>query len=107
MTLVVSGLAFGISGQNSFMLIAALALAATVIDYLAGDLLILPLVGSFIGAIINGGLGALIALGMSRVVPAFVTTTSSVLTFALLIAVGEYFFHRYLLRAEKVEPNPR
>ncbi len=104
MTLVVGAIAFRSVTQNTWEWIALLAVAASVIDYLAGDLLILPKVGSFIGAIINGVLAAAIAVGLSAIVPALSITTSSVATFGILVAVGEYFFHRYLLRTEEVEP---
>ncbi len=104
MTLVVSGIAFAAIAGNAFKWILFVAVLATVIDYLVGDLLILPLVGSFIGAIINGVLAALIAFALALIAPGFTTTTPSVLTFAVLVAVGEYFFHQYLLKADKVEP---
>ncbi|NLJ33084.1 MAG: DUF2512 family protein [Firmicutes bacterium] len=104
MTLLVTGIAFGIIGGNDFKWVLLVAVLGTVIDYLAGDLLILPKVGSLMGAVINGVLAAVIALAVAMAVPAFTTTTFTVLVFAVLVAVGEYFFHRYLLRAEKVEP---
>ena len=104
MTLVFTGIALGFIGGNAFMWVLLVAVLGTVIDYLVGDLLILPKVGSSIGAIINGVLAALIAFAVAMVVPAFTITTFSVLSFAVLIGVGEYAFHRYLLRTEEVEP---
>ena len=61
MTLLVTGIAFGIIGGNDFKWVLLVAVLGTVIDYLAGDLLILPKVGSLMGAVINGVL-AVIAL---------------------------------------------
>ena len=104
MTLIIAEIAFGIIGGNAFKWVFLVAVLGTVIDYLAGDLLILPKVGSFIGAIINGVLAALIAFAVAMAVPAFTITTFPVLTFAVLVGVGEYFFHQYLLKADKVEP---
>ncbi len=104
MTLVFAGIAFGIIDGNAFKWVFLVAVLGTVIDYLAGDLLILPKVGSLVGAIINGVLAAVIALGVAMAFPAFTTTTFSIMTFVVLIAVGEYFFHQYLLEADKVEP---
>jgi type VI protein secretion system component VasF len=49
-------------------------------------------------------MAALIAIVVAMVAPAFTITTHSVLAFAVLVAVGEYFFHQYLLKADKVEP---
>lgn len=104
MTLVVSIIAFNLFAKNAFKWVALLAVLGTVIDYLAGDLLILPKVGSFIGAIINGFLAAIIAIALAMVVPEFTAATFPVLVFGILTAAGEYFFHQYLLKAEKVEP---
>ncbi|NMA55565.1 MAG: DUF2512 family protein [Firmicutes bacterium] len=104
LTLVVAGIAFGIMGGNAFKWVLLVAVLGAVIDYLAGDLLILPKVGSLIGAIINAALAAIIAIVIARAIPDFTITTPSVLTFAILVGIGEYFFHQYLLRADKVEP---
>lgn len=104
MTLVFAWIALGAIGGNAFRWVLLVAILGTVIDYLAGDLLILPRVGSFIGAIINGGLAALIVIGVGMLIPEFTTTTLSVIVFAVTIAVGEYFFHQYLLKASEVEP---
>lgn len=104
MTLVVAWISLGAIGGNAFRWVLLVAILGTVIDYLAGDLLILPLVGSFIGALINGGLAALIVVVVGMIVPAFTITTPSVVVFAVLVAAGEYFFHRYLLKADEVEP---
>lgn len=104
MNLVAAAIAFSVVGANVFGWVFFVGILGTVIDYLVGDLLILPKVGSLIGAVINGGLAALIALAVSIVFPAFTITTFSVLIFAVLIAIGEYFFHRYLLKADEVEP---
>lgn len=104
MTFVFAWIAFGAIGGNAFRWVLLVAILGAVIDYLAGDLLILPRVGSFIGAIINGGLAALIAVAVGMIIPAFTITTLSVIIFAVPIAVGEYFFHQYLLKADQVEP---
>lgn len=104
MTFVLAWIAFGAIGGNAFRWVLLVAILGAVIDYLAGDLLILPRVGSFIGAIINGGLAALIAVAVGMIIPAFAITTLSVIIFAVPIAVGEYFFHQYLLKADQVEP---
>ncbi|MGI6427838.1 MAG: DUF2512 family protein [Natronincolaceae bacterium] len=52
MTLLFAKIAFNVIGGNTFEWILLVAILGTVIDYPAGDLLILPKVGSFIGAII-------------------------------------------------------
>lgn len=107
MSLVFAWIAFGLIGVNAIEWTLLTGVLAAVLDYLVGDLLILPRVGSLIGAGINGVLAALIPLGVALIVPAFIVTAATVLTFAVLIAVGEYFFHRYLLEADKVAPEPQ
>ena len=104
MTLVIAEIAFGLMGRNTFMWVILFAVLGSAIDYLAGDLLILPKVGSLIGAIINGVLVALLALVVAMIFPVFTITTLSVLTFAILVGIGEYFFHQYLLKTDEVEP---
>lgn len=104
MTLVFAGIAFSVIGTNAFRWVLLVAILGTVIDYLVGDLFILPKVGSLIGAVINGVLAALIVLAVAMVIPAFTATTLTVAIFAVPVAVGEYFFHQYLLKEDQVEP---
>ena len=104
MTLVFAGIALGFVGGNAFEWVLLVALLATVIDYLVGDLFIMPRFGGLAAAIINGILVALIAFAVAMVVPTFTITTFSALIFAALIMVGEYSFHQYLLKSDRVEP---
>jgi len=52
-------------------------------------------------------MGALVAYIFSWLIPAFMVSLTSLLLFAVLIAIGEYFFHQYLLKSEKVAPNEK
>ncbi len=104
MTLVFAGIALGFVGGNAFEWVLLVSILATIIDYLVGDLFIMPRVGGLAAAIINGILVALIAFVVAMVVPAFTVTAFSALIFAALIMVGEYSFHQYLLKSDEVEP---
>ena len=104
MTLVFAVIAFSLIGGNAFKWVLLVAILGTVVDYLVGDLFILPQVGNLIASAINGVLAALIAFLASMAIPAFITRTFPLVVFGVLIAVGEYFFHQYLLKTEEVEP---
>ncbi|NLK01189.1 MAG: DUF2512 family protein [Clostridia bacterium] len=104
MTLVFAVIAFSLIGGNAFKWVFLVAVLGTVVDYLVGDLFILPQVGNLIASAINGVLAALIAFLTSMAIPAFVTRAFPLVVFGILIAVGEYFFHQYLLKTEEVEP---
>ncbi len=69
MTLVFAGIALGFVGGNTFEWVLLVAILGTVIDYLVGDLFILPRVGGLAAAVINGILEALIAFVVAIVVP--------------------------------------
>jgi nitrate reductase NapE component len=74
MTLVFAGIALGFVGGNTFEWVLLVAILGTVIDYLVGDLFILPRVGGLAAAVINGILEALIAFVVAIVVPTFTVT---------------------------------
>ncbi|MCL6559435.1 MAG: YndM family protein [Firmicutes bacterium] len=103
MTLIFAAATLAFIRGNSWGWVFVVAVVATILNYLVGDLLILPAFGNITAAISDGIIGALSAYVIDLLVPAFRTTTAALLIFAILIAVGEYFFHQYLLRSEKVE----
>ena len=91
MTLVFAGIALGFVGGNAFEWVLLVSILATIIDYLVGDLFIMPRVGGLAAAIINGILVALIAFVVAMVVPAFTVTAFSALIFAAHYG-GRIFF---------------
>ena len=105
LTLLFAVIAFAwVAGGNPWSWIIGLALAATALNYLLGDLAILPATGNLIASIADGGLAVLTAYIFSLISDAFQATPASLLTFAVLVAVGEFFFHLYLRRNPKVSP---
>ena len=105
MTLVFTYIAFSLVDNNSFGWVLGLSLAATVINYLIGDLYILPKYGNFTASVADGGIAAITAYLAGIMTVGNNVAFGSIVTFAILIAIGEYFFHRYLLSTKKVEPN--
>lgn len=98
-------IAFQMFDNNSFGWILGVSLIGTVLNYLIGDLYVLPNFGNLVASIADGGLAAITASLMGAMVAGNNTGTSSLMVFGLLVAVVEYFFHRYLLSTKKVEPN--
>lgn len=104
MTFIAAAIAFMVLEQNTWAWVALVALAGTILNYLAGDLLILPRFGNIVASLADGVLAAVTAYVVDLIVPAFTTTWGTLAAFAVLVAVAEYFFHAYLRRSEKVAP---
>ncbi len=106
MTLVLAWVAFGLIDGNPWRTILVVALVATVLNYLIGDLLILKAAGNVVASIANGVLaaGAAWLMTMGVLVSALKASTLGLLAFAILIAIGEYFFHQYLLQTKHTMP---
>ncbi|MEW6182883.1 MAG: DUF2512 family protein [Bacillota bacterium] len=104
MTFVFASATLGFIRGNTWGWVIVVAIIATALNYLVGDLLVLPAFGNIVAAIGDGLMGVITAYVVDLLVPAFRTTLLSLLIFGVLIALGEYFFHQYLLRSEKVEP---
>lgn len=104
MTFILAVIAFSSIADNRMQWPLLVAIFGTALNYLLGDLYILPKYGNIVASAGDGILAALTAYVIDLVVPAFRTTLTSLIVFAVLIAVGEYIFHRYLLRSDKVAP---
>jgi hypothetical protein len=105
MTLIISIIAFSFITVNPAGWVFFVAIAATAVNYLVGDLYVLPRFGNLTASIGDGVLGIVVAYIIGLMTAAFNPTVGSLLFFGVLIAVGEIFFHPYLLRANKVAPG--
>lgn len=104
MTLAITALTIGLLNRNPWTWVVAVALIGTAVNYAIGDLLVLPTMGNLAAAIGNGVMAALVAYAVQFSIPAFTAGLMSLALFAVLVAAGEYFFHTYLLKADKVAP---
>lgn len=106
MTGVIAWIAAGLIDGNTWRAIVTLAVVATLVNYVIGDLLVLKAAGHIVAALVNGILGAGVywLLMKGVLLQAMKTSTTGLLVFGVLIAIGEYFFHLWLVRTEKVAP---
>lgn len=102
-TMAAAWIAFMLFGTVAFWTVVIIAFAGTVLNYLIGDLLVLPRRGNVIAAILDGILGGLIAWMILAVAPITYSFMNSVYLFAVIVAVAEFFFHMYLISAHIVE----
>lgn len=103
LTMVAATLAFRFIG-NPWRWVIILSVAGTFLNYLLGDLVILPSLGNVVASLADGLLAAATAYVLDVMSPAFRTTSGSLILFAVLVAAAEYFFHMYLLSSRKVAP---
>jgi hypothetical protein len=100
LALVLPMLANATVGQA--MVVAALV---TAVNYLVGDLIILPSFGNMIAAAADAGLTGVLVWASQLLVTGFIATFSAIMVAAGLVGLAEWFFHRYL-RAVGVVPLP-
>lgn len=100
-TLTASALAFYPWGAGW---VFGVALLGTVLNYIIGDLLLLPFLGNLGATIADGGLAMFTAYLLGAMSRTFNPRFSSLLTFGVVVAIAEYFFHKYLIRSDKVAP---
>lgn len=78
-------------------------LLGTVANYLIGDKMILPSFGNIIASLADGMLGVGLLFLLDMMSADLRLNATAYLTFFLLVAGFEYFFHRYLINAGIVE----
>lgn len=115
-TFAAAWLAFGYVGGNPIVWVLIVALAVTILNYFIGDLIVLPKFGNIIAAVGDGLLGAITAFVISlltgttqpnninnnQILNLFRTNLLTLIFFAVIIAIAEYFFHKYLTQSSKV-----
>ncbi|TCT12894.1 uncharacterized protein DUF2512 [Natranaerovirga pectinivora] len=94
----------GFIDNNNLNIITLVAAIITIANYFIGDLLILPNLGNIIASIIDGVMAAIIAYITILFVPESFVSLISGIVLGVLIAVAEYFFHIYIVKADKVAP---
>lgn len=104
MTLVAAVITFQFIDGNPWLAVFIIALAGTAINYMVGDLMVLPRWGNITAAIGDGLMAAVTAYIISLLWPGVAVSFTSLAIFAVLVAAAEYFFHFYLKNSEEVAP---
>ncbi len=102
-TFIAAWVAFQAVDQNTISMILLIALIGTILKFTLKDLFIFPTMGNIFASIIDGILAATTVYVVDIFANNFSTSTTGLIIFAAIIAVGEYFFHIYLIRNEKEE----
>jgi hypothetical protein len=100
MVLAVLFILIPIFGRSTWGQTIITGLVLVALSYVAGDMWILPKFGNIIAVIAELGLSALVIWGMSQALPQFILTTAGVWVIAIVLAVGEWFFHLYLIATQ-------
>lgn len=104
LTFAAAWLAFGMIEGNPLTYIFILALLGTALNYVLGDLFVLPNFGNIVASIGDGAVAAVTALIFSTLVMNFRTNGASLATFFVIVALAEYLFHMFLKNSDTVAP---
>ncbi len=104
MTFVVAWISLGFIENNTLTWILIFSLIGAIVNYIIGDLFILPTFGNLVASLGDGIMGALVAYLLSTMTENLNVTLNSLVLLGALIAIGEYFFHKYLIKNDKVSP---
>ena len=86
-----------IFGKSTWTQTMISGLILAVLAYIIGNLWLLPKYGNLVAVLADFGLAALVIWLMMNGLPQFVLTVTGVWVIALVLALGEWFFHKYLL----------
>lgn len=98
MTVVVLLAFMSLGGSAPLGTRAGLALFLVVVNYLIGDLIILPVYGNRIAVVLDGVLSAIMLYGLQFISRA-VLSVSGAIIMGILIGLTEQFFHRFVKEA--------
>ena len=83
-------------GKGTWTQTMITGLILAILAYITGDLWILPKFGNLAAVLADLGIAALVIWLMMKALPHFVLTATGVWIIALVLAIGEWVFHRYL-----------
>ncbi|KYH30382.1 MULTISPECIES: DUF2512 family protein [Clostridium] len=104
LTIIAGWITLGAMDGNTIGWILTFAVIGTILNYLFGDLYILPSYGNITASIGDGVMAAVVAYVLDVLSANFDTRFSTLIILAVLVAVVEYFFHRYLIKSDEVAP---
>ena len=104
-TLAAAWIAFSVFGYVAFYTVLVIAILGTVLNYLIGDLLVLPRWGNAAAIVLDGLLSAATAYAVLYYSTVTYYRMSSIVIFAVIVAVAEIFFLMYLVQSKIVQPK--
>ena len=104
MTFIFGVLTFTLINNSTLVSVFIVTFIITATNYFVGDLIVMPRLSNIVASISDGITGAFISYIIAVISMSFKVSISSLFIFAVLTAIGEYFFHIYLDDSEKVEP---
>lgn len=103
LTFLAAWLAYGLIEDNGLIWIFIVSLAVTLVNYLIGDLMILPRYGTVSATLANTVMAVLVAWLIDLLTPQFYIAWLSSLVFVVLIFIFEYILHRFMIVDERVD----
>lgn len=103
MVAVVLEIILGVMTDLAFTEILYVSVAVTVLAYVIGDLLILAASNNTVATLADAGLALFIIYMFNYIWPARTISFTDALVAAVVIGVGEWFFHKYV--AKNVFPS--
>lgn len=91
LTFVAAIIAFTALNRNMWGWVLLVAIIGTILNYLIGDLMVLPRYGNIVASLGDGVLAALVAYIVDLNTILFNTTWGSLVLFGIIVAVAEYF----------------
>ena len=98
-------IAFNLMDKNTAEWVFLTAALATTLNYLVADTIILPSRSNALTTAADVVLSFLSAYIVTIFAPGFNPPVVSMVSFALIVGVIEYFFHSYLLATNKIAPK--
>jgi fructose-specific phosphotransferase system IIC component len=97
LTFLATWIAYGLIERNTLIWIFIVALAITLVNYLIGDIMILPRYGTMSSTVANAIMAVIVAWLIDMITIEFYITWLSSLVFIAVIYIFEYFLHRYIV----------
>ena len=94
-----------IFGRGTWTQTIIIGLVLVALSYVAGDMWILPKYGNWVAVLADLSMAVLVIWLMARALPQFTLSVGAVWIIALILSVGEWLFHRYLLKTHATDNN--
>lgn len=90
--------------RNPWSWVFAVSVSVATLSYLLGDFYVLKRFGNTAASLANGVIAGIGSYIVSFLFPVFEAGWFTVTGYGVLVAAGEYLFHRYFMQTENVIP---